>query len=1611
MNRPVMSNQTIERTPGASRRGSTIIVAVGVLAVLALVAVSYTVVVRNERRSALAYSTGIDLESAGRVVRDEIGAILTADLFGNKIVTSDVPREGNLAGGRIRVWPRMFEDGEYFDVPRTALGSFDTRTPDQQRFDPLNPNDEWVIAPRNSGALGPYFPSAPARDDAWLSNIEPYNPNAPLPTAGPQSFDWTTWGQISNIRDSYRHRRAGNNDTVGLWVRGDGRYADLAQFFLTQESALNESGDPGANLLYAQRTNGIDAFTGQRNGPRVGLSTTPGPGGAVQLATEVFGLQIHQLAEETSPVGDANAPALDAFDRRFWVDTDGDLRPDARWTIVDALDGLQGLRWVVAARIIDNSGLVNVNTALEFQDPNQLTTVGDGRTPADVDLYRLLSSANLAPDLRTDGYWSPPPPGFPEIVAAPGNRAARLYRLDPRDSVNWRTNPFNQHLMTQLGMDRFTEQYTPGPQTIPLPVELRRPGGSILFQTSDVFFGSGSSPQPFTTRLHRYLHNAAFGVSPLQSQTRQLTGYSLADEAAMRAYHAVNYDAITSKIEQRFDHGVLDGSADPDLGVGPMRVLERAADARQLTQDPSQFDRDRPTPFAIATDTRRHLTTVNGAGDFSPVPVLNQAQINRRPVFGQQFNTRVRFLDVPYVSPTPAATGLSSAQRDKARVLERAFESFAWALAPLAGHLPLMSPLDEDHTGWSLMRTTPQDRRSRYFYGGDAQGNRGPAWALSQQNGPVNGVDPAAAYAILRAASLALNLADATDDLEGDPPIPGRSLPTVARLYNIPHPRPYEIDPYGAGDTVRYAGLPARPQPDAVQRLGVGFSWGDLRDPDGTAADTRVAASNTDLLPPEYVGEPLNGVTLVGLDRQPFLREVSTVAIYADRLARLWPPGSPPTPLQLSTADQAINPAEIEERVGSIIAWEVGNPWPDAIDASEYRLALAVSESEYLTFQWGAAGLTSSIAPGGRVVFYAVQWEPGNEHAEDFMPLYEAQWRAEMELRIDGANLRRVNPADEPGLRDATITTVLTEPIPFWEWSTGSAVGLLMLDFDKIPGAGTVVLDRIAAGTSGAVPVRLASTYNLTPATLPGQRRTGVLTMAGTVHRRTETPNPGFPAWVIERATENAGVVTQPNDILSEWIVTTSGPGGLGPDPGDVPAAQGQRVAEVVTTLAEEEKGAITVANFPSFQLFVPNTELRYLSELHQLSAFTHMYVHDAPDDMGAKLGVNITQPAQTGPGSWRTISEQLGSDAEIFRNGQNATLGLNPYLGVLDPTRFVLAAGGAGAAPNQNLLGVLGPVLPGSTVPSGLPESLAIPLALRVFDAFEPLATPSWRDDSRLVQGRMNINTAAQKNLRMLPLLDPQDAIGPLQRQSVNALSDRRVPLIMEYRDRPIIGSFGRTPAEITGLLGADTSAFRYLSPNAEPDMFDAIGGGAPLARGFVSLGELAVLDEWETGPTVNASNPRNPGAAQPRGFLELGADAAALGANDTAVPSLDVRRESFSGSDLVVRPTPYNGGSLDQFKGVDDPEERLAIFRAVSNIATTRSDVFSAYFVVRGYAPGDIESIEVVPNPSDFQINTYLEALRPAYEARYLAVFDRSTVRVPTDRPRVLLFVRLPD
>jgi len=1313
---------------------------------------------------------------------------------------------------------------------------------------------------------------------------------------------------------------------------------------------------------------------------------------------------------------------------------------------VDALDGTLGLRWVVAARVIDNSAMVNVNTALEFQglEPATQNRVGDGRTPADVDLSRLIQSARLGPDLRTAGAWAPPVNGLSpqaEIDLGVGDLfpAFPVYSMRRDDGTRWSSNPVNQHLVEQLALDSVTNALEPAIRA-PLELALSSTGTAddVVVPTDIILGASGTlPPPPFTTRLQRYLASRSYGVSPLQPTSDYASPYPLTDEVDLRAFFGVNNDAVVSKVEQRFDYDRLDDATGEYLG--PLRGKERTATMRNFAMDTDPaLGQVRPSVEMLATDIRHNLTTVNGAADFSPVPVLNAWTVNGVETYDRSFNTKVKFLEVPRLSPAKfAATPqiFARAQRDKADVVRRTFEAVAWALAPLAGHTPLMAPLDTTHTGWFLANTdaAPTAPLSRFFYGGDSDpAVRGPADLLTQRTSR----DPGAAYAILRALSLAVNLADATDDDRIDPAAPlaaptgeTRDLPTVARLYNVPHPDPFLVDPSASGDERRYGdqgqrlAAPATPLTDQVVRAGVGFSWGDLRAAGGGAAtfdgDSRVPESDTRLLPDAYVGTPVNGVTVVGLDRQPFLRQVATTAFYADRAAFLPDQSSNAT---FTLSDQLIDANDPAERVGVIIAWELGNPWPDPITLDDYTLAIS-NNAEVLSATMPTGTI---IPPGESRVFFVVHWQNGasaydETNAKRLMLLNRDLWVDE----IDGRDLTVVDLNPGAAAPILMIDDVFSDPmtpagipedgVPFQGWGDGVAVGLLLLD-NKVAGAGTLVVDRLSSdpGTSGVGIPRVANggVSAITDTnTNPNVKFTGITSASGSIYRRTEAPSAGFPAWVIERPTINGVIAVDAEAQKQTWLVP-NGSSGFGIDPPPLPGSQGASAAVALDVLGVQVKGMgpYPVA-LPSFQLFVPNTELRYASESLQLTAFTHMYVHAALDPEGAVLGDKVADVAAFGPGSWRTVSEQLGSDEEIYRDSaSNGTI--NPYLGVLDPTRFMLYSQTAGPQP-ASAIGMLGPVSTGGAF-AGLPETLALPLALRVPDCFGALWTPDWRGGSRLVQGTMNINTATQRALRMLPLVDPYAPIGSLQPQSDqrNAPSaspaplDWRVPLILAYRDR--VGTATSTdvpadPAKITGLFGTDSSTLRYVDGSVEPDSFD---GGVSLSRGFATAAELAILGRWNTG--VNSGDPALTGYGTNNSFLEFGIAGIA---SDASPEALDVRLESSMPTVGAERPTPLAGGSLATYDGDRDPEERLALYRAVSNIVTSRSDVFTAYFKVRAYSPADIEAVAIEEPATDQQIDDYLEQLRPQFEARYLAVYDRSTVRTPLDRPRVLLFVRLPD
>jgi hypothetical protein len=81
-------------------------------------------------------------------------------------------------------------------------------------------------------------------------------------------------------------------------------------------------------------------------------------------------------------------------------------------------------------------------------------------------------------------------------------------------------------------------------------------------------------------------------------------------------------------------------------------------------------------------------------------------------------------------------------------------------------------------------------------------------------------------------------------------------------------------------------------------------------------------------------------------------------------------------------------------------------------------------------------------------------------------------------------------------------------------------------------------------------------------------------------------------------------------------------------------------------------------------------------------------------------------------------------------------------------------------------------------------------------------------------------------------------------------------------------------------------------------------------------------------------------------------------------------------------------------------DAEEQSLLFSGISNMITTRSDVFTVHLRVRTFKR----------NP-DSGVWDATDRKRIVDDARYVMVVDRSEVEHPGDRPRILMLQRVDD
>jgi len=919
------------------------LLAIASLAILSVVALSYVTITRLDRQASFAYANSVNFDQQVRAVADEIGAIIGADLAGNKIYDRSIPRQIESGPGDIRVEPTMFEDAEFADYPSTAI----VNTAGETLFNlKQNPTDSDNLSamltpgqrlqPTAAGAdAPPPAPVAPALrrfavpDDAWLSPTEPLDAD--------NDGVWDTWAQVTNLRSAYRWRSVQGlsipETRNRTWVRDDGRFVDLGQWF---EQPANDRADPGADLadftedpdtwllpsgMLPPRpfpTTGTAAsFDEEDNGPWLGLLNAIYSFEMDDLF-EIEAIQGAHLAAGGVDV-DSDDPALgvDEFfptsihpsDTRRWIDTDGDTFPDARWQQLDSLGNLFGLRWFVASRIIDASSLVNVNVATDAGATND-QTAANGLTPADVDLFRLLRESSgvtpnalyAHPDLAQDYQLPLANAAFAEHLFG-GRRAKDVFDQVVADIVPDASGVPNQTSLVEAAVERGDFFSIADPNNVST-LE------SQLTILDPVTYGQ-PTPTGALSRAQREALWRFAARSPEDPGTPAASFYSGTAEIDLRALHGFNYETLFSSLEQNLDgpdpsvrQTNQTSTYLPGLGpdypspeaLGPLRSKEDAATARTfedlnvaLPGQPmgDQYDAAKKID-RVRGDLRRQLTTVSGVGDFSPVPVLNYDQeyrLNDRAGDLATHNRKVRFDEMA-----------RSQNGGAPQQIRRAFESFVWALAPLATTPAVADPLRDDDVAQEGMDLN-------FFYGG---GLGGPAELLSGAPGEFGGTSqPGAAYAISRAASLAVNLADATDEEDATD-----EFPTIARFYR----------------------QRAQPQSDNYATLGLRFSHGDI--PRNVASGG--AGAN------DWLGEANFGASFIGLDRQPFIKEVVSVALYQTDDGGPDPRGGRDQRIAATGAGALnLNADDVDEQLGGFLAFELGNPWPDPISLSNYRLHVA----------------------------------------------------------------------------------------------------------------------------------------------------------------------------------------------------------------------------------------------------------------------------------------------------------------------------------------------------------------------------------------------------------------------------------------------------------------------------------------------------------------------------------------------------------------------------------------------------------------------------------------------------------------------------------------------
>lgn len=1538
-----------------SRRGSALVLIVGTLALIAVITVAYVAIGRSDRRSAAALVRDAGIERTVTRIADYIANdVIAADVFSVYVLGED--NAGNPVFGRA-AWdyPYTSYSTSSSAIAGGGLGTAGATT----RFNPVGTiPDNWQPGDPPVEAADPWLA---ALEPVWLDSTGQMTPTDP---ARPY-LDLRDWAHISNISPDGRF--------VNLW--------NLAPL-VNGRRVPNFDAEPGKGL----DSDGLprlsqDLFLFDASGNRVTVTdfgTTADPDRPAHWDSRLRGA--------FRPIRDTELSPADPFYLPYqFADADGDGMIDSRWQeLVDAADPDNvsavlprddRFRWFIAARVVDLSGLVNVNTATDFAAAPD-NTFRAGLTPADIDLARLL--------LLEDDYW---------LLGEGYDALAQPMSLGAIPEAEGDYSDYDNAARAAIGDEAYRH--------------LRY----ALATAKLLAVGEPVPPDPFVQldageRFEHYYDRGAYGLSAgfFSPTDRYHFGalFGLADLLELVTYRATNLPTLTSRLE-----AALDGRAWPDWPYfGPLRS-NRPLEVERGTIDRDAggagdgvADDDAMLRFAI--DPRQRLTTISGARPLRS----GRVELFGPGGFDLTLSHDLTATDFRIDARSALDRAINQTQRDP-RLL-------------LAGYAEALLPYSDEPGAWDL--TSP---RATLNYGHSAE----LALRLAAHM-TANAID---AYDVDNTPSPFTLLVDGSFDPASDPVAfpwwnngeQGRLdlddalsalglLGPASRLWN-----PSTGDPEPQSRAINVFGIEAQPfltqaatftmYADAPMSAGGDMDWNDDPGAPGIpdlgqvafppiTIDGTVSNTNADFLMQVFAVQLTNPFD-EPIDLGPYFIEfgggsgAGTTTFKYDISGTL-SPGATRVFYVLSDSESAIE-AKWQQIDGSV---PVG-----AVEA-------------WLTAQLGPAERRQEMFRFDPDTGATLPWEDvlaGSAGADDSRNRVVKLWRTPGNPTGLGGD-----DDDEPGFGGPDYSSAI------------------LIDRLRDPQSGRPTLDRRLsagrndiAGTQGGDETGADPRDNLDAFSI---------TLWGAIRRpddpgeggTTGVPRGGIPAYCLEVKyladpalgrpvnLEETDNVDLPPDCGDFANAPSGCSGGVGFGFGGGPAGR----ADLASLLADQSASPLSMTLPEQVDQAGSATILSNLDPVPKpygdLYPEIHLNNKAASTTVATPIGTrtistlrltDLLLPMALGPthdpfdplflltgdpdDQWLTLPEALALALHYDATSPDPGSGLSTQLSAhvldqinekLDRGSLRLGVADPDAGPVDAFVPFVDVDLDGQFTP-GLDEMRGpgVPLGARVLEVFSTL-DPLFGSITRPAQGLINVNTAPLAVLRTLPMLSPSTGVDPSTGQprwwwfgTEHDTGSDIAATVQAYRDK--LALWPRGSDEPVNFRPDKIGAIDFGDPaNPYDTTSRALSAGVTALReqpGFASLGELLMVRDLQYTPSAGIGGS---GYLRPHDIDRLG---------------FDNKPSDRSGVDS----TRY-GTAAEDDQLADDYDEQLAIMAALGNVATVRSDYFGVWFVLHGYQPSDLEGLE----PDD--------PLVPSVARRYFMVVDRSTVLRKGDRARIVLLQELP-